>query len=36
MTCARPITPRISQRRSPALLMEVTSDIRFTTLSCCQ
>ena len=33
MTCPRPITPRISQRRSGALLIGVTSDMRFTTLS---
>jgi hypothetical protein len=31
MSCARPITPRMSQRRSWALLMEVASEMRFTT-----
>src|SRR5215472_13752101 len=29
MSCARPITPRMSQRRSLALSMEVASDVRF-------
>src|SRR5690348_13479479 len=33
MTCAKPITPRMTQRRSGTLLIEVTSDMRFTTLS---
>ena len=33
MTCPRPITPRMSHRRSRALLIEVISDMRFTTLS---
>src|SRR3984957_5216039 len=28
ISCARPITPRTSQRRSPPLLTEVASDIR--------
>ena len=33
MSCAMPITPRMSQRRrSSALLMEVTSDMSFTNL----
>src|SRR5215471_15240331 len=33
MSCARPITPRMSQRRSRALSVEVASDMRFTTFS---
>ena len=31
ISCARPITPRMSQRRSGALLLEVASAITFTT-----
>ena len=35
MSCARPITPRMSQRRSRALLLEVASGMRLTTSFLC-
>jgi len=34
MTCARPITPRMSQRRSRVLSVEMASDMTFTTSIC--